>query len=210
MAGAGVEPHKRYRHASATVGGRVCVWGGINSSQWREEAWSSSLHLFNPLDETWTTSGCSETPPLGLDGCSCASEGDSLYIYGGEGVEGDYQNTLHKLDTTSCTWTLLSSDGPRKKRASGIVKFRDCLFLFGGYEEKTGSIQDGAEFKDYHDGKGWTNEIHMFDLTKGEEEMGTTNLYSLQTRDPNKSSHIQAGINAQNFSFYLRGGGRAD
>ena len=169
MAGAGFEPHKRYRHASAVVGSRACVWGGNSYNLWKERTWSSSLHFFDHLAETWTTSECSGTPPLGLDGCSCASEGDSLFIYGGEDVEGDYQSTLHKLDTTSCAWTLLSSDGPRKMRNCGMVKFHDYLILFGGYGERTGSTQDGAEFKENYDGNGWTNEIHMFDLKKGED-----------------------------------------
>jgi N-acetylneuraminic acid mutarotase len=144
------EPHRRFRHVSAAVGGEVCVWGGRNISLWKKKEWSS-LHLFHPLAETWTTSECSGTPPLGLEGCSCTSEGHSLFIYGGQGVEGDYQSTLHKLDTTSCAWTLLSSDGPRKAKGCGILKYGNHLFLFGGYDSDHSS------------------ELHMFDMTEGEK-----------------------------------------
>jgi hypothetical protein len=129
---------------------------------WKEKEWSSTIHFFNPLAETWTTSECSGTPPLGLGGCSCASEGHSLFIYGGKGVEGDCQSTLHKLNTLRCEWTLLSSDGPKKNRSSDIVKFRNSLFLFGRFGDQT------AEFEEGYDGQGWTNEIYTFDLTKSE------------------------------------------
>ena len=45
------------------------------------------------------------------------------------------------------------------------------LFLLGGAGIPSGPIQPGSEFilDEYaNDGSGWTNEIHSFDLTKGE------------------------------------------
>jgi hypothetical protein len=128
------------------------------------------VHLFDPLAETWTPLECSGISPQGLSCCSYTSEGHSLYIYGGEGIKGDYQSTLHKLDTLSCAWTLLSSRGPRKKNGCALVKFRNCLFLFGGYGDRICSTpQEGSEFEEGGDhGRGWTNELHTFDLTHGE------------------------------------------
>ena len=45
------------------------------------------------------------------------------------------------------------------------------LVLFGGYGIPSGPIQRGAEFikqRDFTDGRGWTNEVHTFDLKEGE------------------------------------------
>ena len=60
-----------------------------------------------------------------------------------------------------------------RKSGCGMVSYLDKLILFGGYGIPSGPTQPGAQFiknSKYTDGRGWTNELHMFDVQKGEGE----------------------------------------
>ena len=114
--------------------------------------------------------------PPGIYIGACASSGQCLYCFGGLAVSA-WHNSLHQLDTSSATlkWTQLttpdSSSGPMKKIACGMVSYYSCLVLFGGYGYPCGPTQPGAEFirnAEMTDGRGWSNELHVFDLTEGE------------------------------------------
>ena len=101
-----------------------------------------------------------------------------MYLYGGR--DGSrYESSLHQLDTRSWTWKQLSSAGPMRKVMCGIVACDSEFVLFGGYGFPSGPTQPGAEFiKDSRitGGRGWTNEVHTFDLKEGEGvRVGFTN-----------------------------------
>ena len=75
-------------------------------------------------------------------------------------------NSLHQLDTQSWTWSELTKSGP-----SGMIAFDRKLLVFGGYGIPSGPTQSVAKFiknSNFSDGRGWTNEIHLFDLKEGE------------------------------------------
>ena len=51
-----------------------------------------------------------------------------------------------------------------------MVAYGNKLVLFGGYGIPSGPTQPGAEFvknTSFTDGRGWTNELHSFDLKTG-------------------------------------------
>ena len=127
---------------------------------------------FDPLLEFWDVNKTSGVPPTWLHLGACASAGHHVYLYGG--TDGPRpQSSLHQLDTRSWTWKQLSSSGPMRMgvHVCGMVAHDSKLVLFGGYGFPSGPTQPGAEFiKDsrYTDGRGWTNEIHTFDLKEGE------------------------------------------
>ena len=55
-----------------------------------------------------------------------------------------------------------------------MLAYGSNLVLFGGYGIPSGTTQPGAEFVKssmYIDGIGWTNELHTFDLIKGEGDV---------------------------------------
>ncbi len=59
-----------------------------------------------------------------------------------------------------------------RKTGCGMVAYKSSLVLFGGYGVPSGPTPPGAEFAQntrYTDGRGWTNELHTFDLEEGEE-----------------------------------------
>ena len=165
------EPAPRFGHCSALVEEKFCVWGGITKDFFQEKSeLASSIHSFDPFLEFWDNTKLSGVPPPGLYHVACASVGHHVYLYGGYDYDGScHHSSLHQLDTRSCTWKQLSSAGPMRKSACGMIAHDSKLVLFGGYGVPSGPIQPGAEFQMKHtDGRGWTNEVHTFDLKEGE------------------------------------------
>ena len=165
------EPSPRWGHFSALVEEKFCVWGGRTKDFLKEKSeLASSIHSFDPFLEFWDKNKLSGDPPPGLYHGACASAGHHVYLYGG--TDGScYQSSLHQLDTRSWTWKQLSSAGPMWKSACEMIAHDSKLVLFGGYGVPSGPIQPGAEFiksSRFTDGRGWTNEVHTFDLKEGE------------------------------------------
>ena len=91
-------------------------------------------------------------------------------MYGGSD-RSRYLNSLHQLDTLSWTWSELTKPGPMRKNGCGMIAFDKKLLLFGGYGYPSGPAQTDATFirsSKFTDGRGWTNELHLFDLKEGE------------------------------------------
>ena len=169
MASSLSEPSPRWGHHSAAVGGQLYVWGGRTKDFSKEKSeLAVSVHSFNQCMETWQTRATTgKCPPTVYRG-SCTSSGHHLYLYGGS--DGHcYNDSLHQLDTDSLEWSQLPS-GPMKKIRCGMVSYEDKLILFGGYGTPSCPTQPGAEFVENRttNGRGWTNELHMFDLQKGD------------------------------------------
>lgn len=181
-----LEPSPRLDHFFASVEGQLCLWGGRTKAFRRGKPNSSStLHTFDPVWETWSSSITKDRPPGGLYIGACTSAGHHLYVYGGyDGSE--FYNSLHQLDTRTLRWTELAKDGPTldgptKKTGAGMIVHDNKLLLFGGYavqldidstdelEASTVSTASTEFTSDGSRGVGWTNELHAFDLNKGEE-----------------------------------------
>ena len=169
------EPTPRQSPFSAPVGGQVFLSGG-RTPDFRKESSLYRVHSLNVYSETWRERQVARAPPPGVYLGASASSGQYLYCFGG--YDGSaWRNTLYQLDTTSATmkWTQLTtpdfSSGPMKKDGGGMIAYGSHLILFGGYGVPCAPTQPGAEFvKDhyYADGCGWTNELHVFDVTEGE------------------------------------------
>ena len=168
------EPIPRFSHCAATVGRRCYLWGGFvqdfSESGGRNVA--STVEIFDPYLETWEKHPTTGVPPPGLYDGAFTSLLDSLYCFGGQDGEYDY-NSLHRLDTTTLKWKELrplnQSDRPMRKIWCGMVSFfQDQLATFGGYGLPTGPIQPGATFiKDnVTSRRGCSNELHVFDIAR--------------------------------------------
>ena len=115
--------------------------------------------------------------PPGLYGGACTVVSETLYHFGGYDDRSWY-NTLHSLDTVSLDWrglhchTQNPADLPMPKGACGLVTYTDTasLVLFAGYGVPHGPSQHGSRFvqdTNFSDGRGYTNELHLFKLTNG-------------------------------------------
>ena len=167
------EPVPRFSHGAAAVGGRCYLCGGCVQESGRRKL-PSTVEIFDPYLETWEKHPTTGVPPPGLYFGACTSLFDSLYWFGGSDASTRY-NSIHKLDTTTLEWRELQplnqADGPMRKIGCGMVTFhQDKLGVFGGVGIPTGPTQPGAMFtKDtrFTDGRGWINELHVFDITEG-------------------------------------------
>ena len=166
------EPSPRWGHYSACIGGQLYVFGGRTKDFLKEKKeLGTRIHCFSQCEETWHTRATTGSPPPGLYLGACSSSSNSLFVYGGwDGPR--YPDSLHQLNIDSLVWSQLPS-GPTRKHACGMIFYDDQLILFGGHGTPSGPSQPGAEFVKYSkctDGRGWTNELHSFNLKKGECE----------------------------------------
>lgn len=167
--GRGSEPSPRWGHFSAAVGDQLYVWGGRTKDFSKEKnVLASSIHCFHPVLESFSDHQCSGPPPPTLYNGASASTGNHLYLYGG--YDGsDYQNCFYQLDTQSLKWQQLSSAGPMKKFGCRMIAYGRKLLLLGGHGIPSHPSQsDFVKDSKHTDGRGWTNELHSFDLEEGE------------------------------------------
>ena len=173
------QPSPRFCHCAAQVGEKSYLWGGITQdfSLSRRQTLASELEIFDFFSETWKTRTATGAPPPGLYGGACTVVSETLYNFGGRDNRSLY-NTLHSLDTLSLNWRELHGHAqnlaaqPMPKIGCGLVTYTDTesLALFAGYGVPSGPTQPGARFvqnTDFTDGRGWTNELHLFNLANG-------------------------------------------
>ena len=173
------EPIAREAHASFAVDGEVYVyvWGGATrGSSENDRLAPSRIEQFDPYLEVWDQLSTVGTPHPGFSDAVCTSFGEHVYMYGGYNVgKGIQDGILSCLDTKTLAWSMLSpartAGGPMSKTGCGIVHFHhDKLAVIGGYGVPTGPTQPGSLFIRnimFTDGRGWTNEIHIFDIRQG-------------------------------------------
>ena len=159
----GYEPLPRCSHAAVAVDNKLHMWGG--SKQWAS-SWEKSqklaqkLEVFDISTEQWEQKPTHGTPPPGLWATAYAVVGSYLFVFGG--FDGVYNhNSLLKLGLLTFQWEWVQvsnpSSGPQKKHGCRMVFYGDNqLVVFAGY---TGSV--------------WTDELHVFDLNKGEYSLCT-------------------------------------
>ena len=132
--------------------------------------------MFDTLLESWDEQRTKGTSCLGLYRGTCASAHDYVYTYGGNDGS-NLHGSLHVLDLNMKRWSLLSGEPcagspPMIKVGCGMIRcLDDSLSLFGGYcSNCNNSIQSGSSFianHNFEDGRGWSNESHLYSLRKG-------------------------------------------
>lgn len=168
------EPSPRWGSVSSAGNNEHYIYGGYvkNFMKWKKEL-STTVEVYDVFLETWRSVPTSGAPSPGLYVCGTAYSDHLLYTYGGlDGTSETATGSLHQLDTRSYTWTELappSTDGPMKKHGCAMVHHNHSLVVSGGYGLLTGyTLQPESLFNERTNGKGWTNEVHQFDILKGE------------------------------------------
>ncbi len=70
------------------------------------------------------------------------------------------------------SWSQLlpqHDNGPMRKYSCEMIHHNNTLIVIGGYGTPSGELQSGSQFtkdKRYQDGRGWTNEIHMYNISQ--------------------------------------------
>ena len=173
------EPLPRFHHISGRVRSKVVVQGGVTKdfSEKSKQHLSSVVEIFDPYSESWEqrqVEGNSPSPAT----CRAASASlhDDLFSFGGYDSR-DYFNTVHRLDTKTWCWSQVSpqnADGaPMLKGGCGMIAFKNSLLVFGGYGRPRQPTERQSFIKStsYTDGRGWTNEFHIYNLSEGNMQL---------------------------------------
>ena len=159
------EPLARSNHAAVVVDNKLHIWGGWPRSKENSQKLAQKLEVIDISTEQYEQKLTHGTPPPGLSGTAYAVVGSCLFVFGGCGGESrdcfSYDsmarhNSLFKLNLCTFQWEKVQvsnpSSGPQRKGECGMVSYGDNqLVVFAGY---TGRV--------------WTDELHVFDLNKGE------------------------------------------
>ena len=165
---------QRYWHTSAQVASKVVVYSGVavDDSVENRKRLASIVEVFHPHSEHWEAKQCTgQTQAPGLYGAASAVDNDQLYSYGGRDGDDNLLHSLHQLSAKTYEWRELNAKGPASKSGGAMVACGDGLALFGGYGIPRGPTQRaGSSFIKntvYSDGRGWTNEFHIYHLNEG-------------------------------------------
>ena len=183
MAASRYEPDRRYSPCSSVINGELCMWGGKNEA-------TTSLKVYHPYLESWRQLGTQGPPPPGLQLSASAHSENYLYVYGGYKRDcSSLSGCLHRLDTKTSSWTLLAThsaaNAPIKKVGSGMIVYKNSVIIIGGAGIRNGPIQPGSEWEKWQDNEydgdlktmGMTNEMHKYDLRKGEGVHYTSSVF---------------------------------
>ena len=173
------EPLPRFCHISSRVGSKVVVQGGLTNdfSEKSRRYLSSVVEIFDPYSESWEQRPVTgDGPSPGTYSAASASLHDNLFSFGG--YDGRPFNTLRRLDTEKLCWSQVSpqnADGaPMPKAACGMIAFGNGLGVLGGYGVPRGPTEPQSFIKNtrFTDGRGWTNEFHIYNLSQGNLSRG--------------------------------------
>ena len=170
------ESSPRFLHCAAQVGENCYLWGGHFSEKGLKGP-ALSLQIFHSINETWEAKTTTGNPPSGLLEGACTTASKSLYHFGGNDGNQFY-NSLHCLQSDTLQWRELraAANRPMPKSGCGIVTYREealsaaSLIVFAGYGKPVSPTSPGARFVPddrFFGWRGWTNEMHLFNLTKG-------------------------------------------
>ena len=169
------EPVPRAWHISGCVGSKVLVQGGRTKdfSEKSRQHLTSVVEVFDPYSELWEQKQVKgDGPEPGTCLAASVSLHGDLFTFGGV-FNGKVFNTLRRLDTKTWSWHRVSpqnADGaPIPKWGCGIITFRDGLGVIGGYGIPQGPTEPQSFIKNtgYTDGRGLTNEFHIYNLSEG-------------------------------------------
>ena len=168
------EPPPRWGHFSSIVEGNLLMYGGRTKDFYNQV--ENTINLFNPYEEKWTTHKTTGTDLIRIYDAASAALGKNFYLFGGFNGQ-EYIGYMYHLDST---WNITTMDdlehhnnAPMRKRGSKMICHKENLICFGGRGIPSAPHQLQSQFildKYYDDGRGWTNELHSFNLKEGEVE----------------------------------------
>ncbi|KAL4676497.1 hypothetical protein H8959_010642 [Pygathrix nigripes] len=149
-----VVPYMRYGHSTVLIDDTVLLWGGRNDT----EGACNVLYAFDVNTHKWFTPRVSGTVPGARDGHSACVLGKIMYIFGGYEQQADcFSNDIHKLDTSTMTWTLICTKGnpARWRDFHSATMLGSHMYVFGGRADRFGPFHSNNEI--------YCNRIRVFD-----------------------------------------------
>ena len=173
------QPSPRFDHCAAQIGEKSFLWGGLSQdvSMSVRKTPASVVETFDSFQEKWDNKRTTGVTPPGLYDGVCTTVSESVYHFGGYDGQSNH-NSLHCLNSVTLEWTEIHSqtpgNKPMPKSGCGMVTYHDeavtSLAVFAGFGKPINPTQPGATFIQsavLTDGRGYTNELHLFNLPNG-------------------------------------------
>ena len=173
------QPAPRFQQTAAQIGHKTFLLEGRTQdfTAKAKQMLASSIETFDSIHEKWEQKGTTGPSPPGLYSGACTTVLESLFHFGGFDGYSNH-NSLHCLNSVTLEWTQVHSqtpgNQPMPKSNCGMVTYHDeavgvtSLAVFAGFGKPINPTQLGSSFvKLLSDGRGYTNEFHLFDLTNG-------------------------------------------
>eukprot|EP00755_Sulcionema_specki_P032090 Sspe_Gene.97986::Locus_71471_Transcript_1_1_Confidence_1.000_Length_1427::g.97986::m.97986 len=129
----GCWPAARFGHSGARIPstGDMLIFGGVTEGNvFLNDVWTFSLE-----NRKWKCVETSGQAPCPRRRHTATVEGNTMYVFGGRGMENQHYNDLHALDLTTFAWKKLSfAHGPRPDSRMGhaAVVIDGVLVVYGG------------------------------------------------------------------------------
>ena len=123
-------PTSREGLAAAAIDGKLYVVGGWNDTDFPKVPWRSTLEVYDPATNTWSTKANMPTPRI--NPAAVAIDG-KLYVVGGRNVDG-YATGLDVLevyDPVTDTWST-KANMPTGRHGLAAVPIFGWLYAVGG------------------------------------------------------------------------------
>ncbi|XP_028042215.1 uncharacterized protein LOC114251965 [Bombyx mandarina] len=162
-------PCSRGKHSATLLGGFVYVLGGRGSggSVPLRDFWRYSLITGN-----WEKLDCRGEHPPSLQEHTATAHGHRIYVFGGEAGALTNETPLWIYDTETQIWRKLPGQvnytssvrrrardprgavsGPRGRRGHTAHALKDCLLIYGGYQDLKGSTNELWAF--HYESESW-------------------------------------------------------
>ena len=162
------------------IGDSLYLWGGdqpnlpyIHNNNEKKRL-TSQVQIFNITSGKWDTKPTRGNPPLGVISYSCTTFNNKIYYFGGScGHDFCYHNSLNELDTSTLTWTQISSTDDRRpvmKRGTGGIMLTEyggvhCLIVIGGLGSPPSTKLPQAQYIQLPSGRVCTNEQNSYNIS---------------------------------------------
>ncbi len=166
------EPSPRVQAAASASFEQLYVYGGyVDNFDENKRQLRTVIQIYECSTESWKELPTTGIQPPGICEYATSYSGHIHYLFGGDDGTS-FHASLHQLDTRSMTWKQLSpqhDSGPMMKSACHMIYCNDSLIVIGGCGIPSGELQSGSQFTKnigYQDVRGWTNEIHMYNISQ--------------------------------------------
>ena len=177
------QPSPRLWQTAAQIGHKTFLWGGYTHNNYfasGRQKLASTIEIFDSFHEKWESKRTTGLPPPGLYQGACTTVSETVYHFGGYDGQSNH-DSLHSLNSVTLEWTEIHSpetpgNQPMPKSLCGIVAYHEeavgvtSLAVFAGFGKPTTPTQPGARFIPntlFTDKRGWSNELHLFNLANG-------------------------------------------
>lgn len=175
------EAPRRHSHCSAVVEGRWYNYAGIPKTS------RNSIHVFDPVSETWQQFSTHGTPPPGFMYKACTAIGSNMYTFA-----GSYTTYIHQLDVRTLIWTELkpvnAKEAPMDKYDATMVSYAETVLVtFAGRGFVPEYLRPGVDYVLNPDDEDEcvSNELCCFEINSSESCLSAITVYNMR----NNSCH---------------------